>query len=421
MKLQVAGFLTAISIFCIGTVAAQPPQRHHTLVHSTCPHVPRLSADEDISHAQDDGSQLRSIAPFEIYSSDSSSHIQLQFAGQLRLEFESREQGENESGTSDLYLKARRIRPMLSASLLKSKLTFRLHLSTAPGSLELMDFYFNYSPRPCLQLRYGQFKVPFTRYRIESFQYLTFVDWAIVTKYFGAERQMGFALHNGYEKPLTWGYVVGIFSGANARASHAIGLPLVYKEEAPNPSDLADPAKVPSFHPEIFLHTTYNVNGIRVQSDTDEEGGQLRYMVGFSVARDLDPTAHQDFTLRLAPELMIKCQGFSFSAVGYAGFAEMGKVAHVNLAMLGGLCQAAYRINSQYEISVRYAIVDLSDALINDASSTLEREEELTVGFNYYIMGHALKWQHDAGWLSHSLSNRSQNDYLVRSQFQLTF
>ncbi len=401
MKLRIAGFFVATLVIYVGTDGAQSQQRHN---------LNRV-----------DALQLRSIGPFELYSSDSSSCVQLQFAGQLRLEFESREQEENECRTSDLYLKARRIRPMLSASLLNSKLTFKLHLSTAPGSLEMMDFYFNYSPRPYLQLRYGQFKVPFTRYRIQSFQYLTFVDWAIVTKYFGAERQMGFALHNGYEKPSSWGYVVGIFSGVNARASHAIGLPLVYEEEAPNPSDLADPAKAPSFHPEIFLHTSYNANGIRVQSDTDEEGGQLRYMVGFSAAWDLDPTVHQDFSLRLAPELMMKYQGFSFSTIGYTGFAEMGKVAHVNLAMVGGLMQAAYRINSQYEISARYAVVDLTDALINDASSTLEREEELTFGFNFYIMGHSLKWNHDAGWLSHSLSNGSQNDYLIRSQFQVTF
>lgn len=79
----------------------------------------------------------------------------------------------------------------------------------------MLDFYFNYKLRGPHQARLGQVKVPFTRYRIQSFQQLTFVDWAIVSKAFGAERQMGFALHNGYEKPSRYGYVIGIFSGQN--------------------------------------------------------------------------------------------------------------------------------------------------------------------------------------------------------------
>jgi hypothetical protein len=401
MKPRLAGFFAAIFVVYIGTAAAESRQWH-------C--LNRL-----------DGLQLRSIGPFELYSPDSSSHIQLQFAGQLRLEFESRDKGENECRTSDLYLKARRIRPMLSASLLNSRLTFKLHLSTAPGSLELMDFYFNYRFNEQMQFRYGQYKVPFTRYRIQSFQNLTFVDWAIVTKYFGAERQMGLALHNGYEKPPSWGYVVGIFTGVNARASHAVGLPVVYGEEITNPSDLADPGKPPEFHPEIFLHATYKANGIRVQSDSDEEGGPLRYLLGFSAAWDLDPITHQDFSLRLAPELLIKYQGFSISTIGYAGFAEMGRVAHVNLAMLGGLFQAAYRVNRRYEVSNRYAIVDFTESLINDAQAEMVREEEVTAGFNIYLSGHSLKWQHDAGWLRHSGSDERQTDFLLRSQFQVTF
>ena len=81
---------------------------------------------------------------------------------------------------------------------LKEALKFKLHLSTAPPSLELMDYYLNYrAKKEHLQFRFGQYKVPFTRYRIQSFQRLTFVDWSIVTRYFRAERvakQLGFEL-----------------------------------------------------------------------------------------------------------------------------------------------------------------------------------------------------------------------------------
>ena len=154
----------------------------------------------------------------------------------------------------------------------------------------------------------------------------------------------------------------------------------------------------------------------------------------------------------------MKYQGLSICTIGYAGFAEMGEPARTELAMLGGLLQTAYRINDRYEISARYAVVDLKDALVNDAhnaacqsvvaahelqssvtdptsaavysSGSLSycedgpqvlREEEISIGFNTYILGHTLKWQNDAGWLRHERQDEDRTDYVMRSQFQLIF
>ena len=169
-----------------------------------------------------------------------------------------------------------------------------------------MDFYFNYQIGRHLQLRYGQYKVPFTHYRIRSFQRLTFVDWAITTRYFGAERQMGIALHNGYERPSECAYAFGIFTGVNARASHNTALARLYDQELPNRSDLSNPGPKAEFHPELFLHLSLNANGIRVRSDTDKERCGPRYSIGLSAAWDLDPVTGRDYVLRLAPELLIK-------------------------------------------------------------------------------------------------------------------
>ena len=387
-----------------------------------------------------------SVGPFELVSPDSTSRLRLQFVGQLRLGFESKDRGKGKSRTKETYMEARRIRLLLSGSVFASDLTYRLHLSTAPGSLELMDFYFNYRHKRWPEFRYGQYKTPFTRYRIQSFQNLTFVDWAIVTKFFGAERQMGFALHNGYEKPPRWGYIFGVFTGVNARASHGIGVAKVYGEEAPNPSDLAHPGPRAKFHPEVFLHLVYSAHGIQIQSDTDEEGGPLRYSVSVSGGWDLDPMAYQDFTIRLAPEVLVKYHGASFFAVGYAGFAQIGDASVNKLAMLGGLGQTAYRINRRLEFSARYAIVDFRDALVDDAAARakeliaqaseetlaavkaqykdagqVRREQEATVGCNVYLVGHSLKWQNDAGMLRHNRRSETRVDYQVRSQFQVAF
>ncbi len=385
-----------------------------------------------------------SVGPFEIFSADSSSSIRLQFAGQLRLIFDSRDNAPDTPRTEKLTMQARRIRLTLAGTVYNANLSYRLHLSTAPKSLELMDFYFDYKFRPYLQFRFGQYKTPFTRYRIQSFQKLAFVDWAIVTKYFGAERQMGFAFHNGYEQPPKYGYIVGVFSGANARASHAIGLPEVYGEKVVNPSDLANPGAIDKFHPELFFHITYNANNIKINSNGDETKTGLRYSLGLSTAWDLFPTEYHDFSLRFAPELLVKYRGLSFLAAGYVGYSKIGDPSKIKPAMTGGLFQTAYRINSRFEISARYAIVDFKDRLVDDArerasqlindsgndpdivaqyknAGQISQEQELTTGFNIYISGHSLKWQNDIGWLRHSFMDENRDDYQVRSQFQVSF
>lgn len=83
------------------------------------------------------------IGPFEISSADSSSRIRLQFAGQLRMLFESNDRGSGEQRDERLLMEARRIRLTLTGSLLKPAFSYKLHLSTASHSLELMDYYFD--------------------------------------------------------------------------------------------------------------------------------------------------------------------------------------------------------------------------------------------------------------------------------------
>ena len=430
-----------------------------------------------------------SIGPFEVASEDGGSVLRFQVAAQLRLDFARTDQGRDIEASDDLRMRARRIRPIMGLNLPRERLSFKLHLSAAPRSLELMDFYFEYRPVAHLSFRVGQYKVPFTRYRMQSFRHLTFADWAIVTSPFGAERQMGIALHNGYEKPPKYGYAFGVFSGVNARASHATMLPAIYEETITNPSDLADPGAVPAFPPELFLQLSFNGEDLDVKSDTDESRGDFRYGAMFSAAWDLDPEKHQDFCVRLAPEFLTKYRGLSFSTIGYAGFSEVGSPSGTELSMVGGLVQTAYRISDKYEISARYAIVDFQDELIEDVSEAasrmisndvmgcdrrsetdtskanaadcrslseshgtacrpsrngsslgtamvgeafassdtqvdagrLVREQEVRIGMNTYIIGHTLKWQNDAGWLLHDYGDYDLTDFVVRSQFQLTF
>jgi len=375
------------------------------------------------------------IGPIQIYNADSSSYLRFQFTGQFRTYLENNDSFDDNDRSYNTFTKFRRIRLTLKGYLLKPELTYKLHLSTAPSSLELMDLYLNYKINPAVQIRYGQFKTPFTRYRIQSFQRLTFTDWAIVTKYFGSERQMGLAAHNGFEKPPRWGYVIGVFTGVNARASHGIGIAEIYQVDVSNPSDLTDPAPTGKYHPEVVGHVSFNSEGIDLQSDSDPEKGPLRYSFGLSSAYDFEPEKYLEFSLKAVAETLVKYRGISLAAVGYIGNTDLDKDSKKELAMSGGLVQTAYRLNKSYELSLRYALVDFKDVLLNSARNYIAgvneiegsevvlayREEELTLGFNLYFAEHNLKIQNDVGWLRHIYDDDTIGDFVLRSQIQISF
>ncbi len=392
-----------------------------------------------------------SIGPFEISSPDGSSKIRFQFVGQLRAQFESRDAGATGDRIDKLLADARRIRFTFLGDFPRNSLTFKLHLSLAPGSLELMDMQFDYRWYKSHHIRVGQYKVPFTTYRMQSFQRLAFADWAIVTKYFGAERQMGVCVHNGYEKPPTWAYAIGVFSGQNARASHAVGMAGIYGEPVSNPSDLAEPGPKAEFHPAVFAHVSYNRNGASVQSESDRTGGGLRGSVGLNGGWDFDPNRYQNLKGRFASEVLLKYRGASFRSIGYLGLVKIGCPGGTRTGMTGALVQGAYRFAGRYEVAARYAIADFADELTSAAydraqrliaeaaaspllreqidavkaqyknAGRVVREEEMTIGFNVYIDGDALKWQNDAARLIHSRIDGDRIDYVVRSQLQVAF
>lgn len=397
-----------------------------------------------------------SIGPFVIKSDDGNTSLQIKFAGQLKLEYKDLDRSPFKPEKSGLYSETHRLRLGFGGSIASPVITYRLQLSLAPRSLELMDIYVNYAYCPYLQFRYGQFKVPFTRYRMQSFQHLAFVDWSILTRYFGAERQIGFLFHNGYTKPNQLTYILGVCSGFNARASHAVGLPELFGRALPNPSNLSDPASRERVHPELFLHASYNSEDVSLEVDTDDIGGDIRYALGFSAAWDNDPTRYQDLKGRLAGEALLKSKGGSLFGAGYLGYVDNLWSNQTGLGLTGWQIQGAFRVRPWIEVSIRYAGVQLRKALTDYAVEFAQRtvaeawdnyvmtpdddnwelyqsaldqlsfskltdEEELTFGVNIYVVGHCLKWQNDYSRCVREFKDGDTRDFILRSQLQLAF
>jgi len=119
-------------------------------------------------------------------------------------------------------LELRRVRPGLRLSAMGGRLSGIFVLNTSPSALELMDLWLEYQPRAHVRVRVGQTKQPFTAYRLGNFTDLHFTDWALVTRTFGGERQLGVEVHNRGEGGA-WEYSVGLWNGVTQRAAHGRG------------------------------------------------------------------------------------------------------------------------------------------------------------------------------------------------------
>ena len=388
------------------------------------------------------------IPRLELATEDGSSSIRFRLAAQILWAYDLRDVGPSQPLEEENSIRFRRLRPVITGSVFTEAFTYLLHLNLVPGALELMDLWFNYRFHRHVEVRLGQLKIPYTRYRLGSFATRPVADWSVPNRYFGAERQIGLMLHNNVGRPGAWEYQVGIYTGVNARSSNGVGVPLTYSESRPNPSDLVDPSAPSSFHPEIVAHIAYNYNNMDVSAPQDWEGGPARFSIGASVAWDARPEAGQDLTLRFAPEVIFKVHGFTLWGVFNLGFFdELAGSERMELGMLAAVAQASYVFLDRYEVGLRYTNVTLLSAIRRDSrafgermieeaeddeeraafeeqyaeNGLLEGEHELNLGFNIYLFDTALKLQLDGGLLIHEWEDGNRYDMQIRLQGMLKF
>jgi hypothetical protein len=345
----------------------------------------------------------------------------------------------------------RRFRFYPRGAFLEDRFRFGVQLSTTPTALEILDWWMDGRILEQLQVRLGQYKVPFTRYRQQSFSKCLLVDWGNVTRPFGAERQIGLMLHNGDARPQ-WQYAVGLFNGQNSRRAHGVGPADVYAVPLTNPSDLRAPGLLEDrWHPELVFRLQHNSHDIDTLVPTDGRGGDLRHALALSASWDNLPddaelTTRNDL-FRLAPEILLKAYGVAFIGVVYVGVEKTAMNEKTRLGTLGWLAELAYRFHPTWELAARFSRVDFMKALRDDArdhaaaqiaaaAGTDEEQavtdryreagaskatQELSLGLNVYIVESDLKLQTDLVLLSDYLDDDTRNDYRWRTQMQLAF
>ncbi len=422
------------------------------------PQAGEVEREADKQEAASDGATFEKpivpqIGPFEVRDASGRNSVQFRFTTQVMANVTNVE-SVTDVGTRDttLGVEFRRLRLFLAGTLIDRSLAYSTQFNLVPGRLALLDLFFDWTGHTHARLRVGQWKVPFTRYRINTHQRLAFVDWALTTRAFGAERQIGAMLHNGYEQPQEFEYAFGVFTGINAQPSHGVAVGDAFGRAVPNPSDLTDPSAPSELHPELMLRFAWNQPGVDV-SDYGNAPGlrgaglQPRFSVGVSFAADAQPVVTDDFSARAALEALMQVERFALALTGYQGFFKASTGGYFEPAATGGIAEGIYRFNAMFELALRYAVVSYARALTDavpgeiallregldddelsgfdgqfENAGSARFSDETTLGFNVMFAMHQLKLQTDASLLrSETAPAAVRNDARVRVQLQFGF
>ncbi len=279
------------------------------------------------------------------------------------------------------------------------------------GSPTLKDFFINHAFSDTVQIRAGQWKKPFSRHEIVSDFGSEFNERAIANEWAGAGRDLGVAVHSGYEKsPDGIEWAAGVFNGTGEKPKQTV---TCEDPMDPNTCVPSTPSNVPAdFDPELVARVGYNMGGIKGYSEGDLEEGPMRlgvaagYRLNFNqLQKDADDALLLEHGIEL--DGLLKVAGFD----AQAGLFFL-KVGDADLD-LGFLVQAGYFVVPKVaQFAARFS-------LIPDAAVTDESLMETRLAFDWYFQGHNFKWMTDAGFLSSTAAET--NDIQVRSQLQLVF
>lgn len=394
------------------------------------------------SAASDEGPEPPKLGPVSLKTG--SGTIDLGVSLQLRADVRSIEGDDGRSG--EVAISINRLRMSASGNFLDERVTFEVQLNTTPESFELVDVWIGFVFAPSLRLRLGQMKVPYTWYRQLSFTRLAFVDWSPTTAWFGSERQLGAMLHDDPAKS-GWSYRLGVFTGENRRSSHAFRLAEIYGEPLENASGADGFAVADDVDPELVGTLRWTSDGFDAEQQVDWDGGPARFLLAASGAVNFDSDETEDFAGRASIDAWLKLRHFSMVATGYLALSKEVLDDDLIVAATGLNLEAAYLIDRKVELAARFALIDPTDALTDDARTRAERiiegavsedeeerlrgrygdagtlleEHELRLGVSYFLVGHSLRVQLDGGWIHRELRAGPRDDFEARTIVQLAF
>jgi hypothetical protein len=356
-----------------------------------------------------------------IQTPDGKHSVGIHGAVQPQFSFLADDTGDDYDEVARFLVKRARVR--VSATLFEKRVFTLFQLGFDQAEPRLFDAYADVRFLDGqLQLRLGQWRRPFLREWITPLTALEMVDRSLLTGLFNASRDVGVALHNGYETAPTVEWFLGVFNGTGDRA-----LPTVKgtADESSGTVSLTSftlsntPKKM---HPMVVARVAWNSEPGLGYQEMDLQGGPPRYSVALAGIFDFDGDDDKlPASLRGSLELGLKAHGLSLTLGGYAwSNAEDHPFGTQDLQRIGAGLQAGYVIAGRYQPTVRFvwaapwAKDELGDSTI-----------EAAVGFTWYQFANNLKWQTDFAWVRNDggvlASGDDADDLRFRIQLQAAF
>jgi len=274
------------------------------------------------------------------------------------------------------------------------KLKYKFQSDFGRGFLTLKDAFIDGEVGDKVWIRAGQWKRPFSRQQINTSGQLELVDRAITDDEFAlGGRDIGVAIHNGYESSPDSEWAVGVFNGTGEKATF---------------SGTADPttgavsgggfSNVPKqFLPVLVGRFGVNRNGLKGYSEADLEGGALRWGAAASVWIEADFDDNGTTRRQAEADFVVKADGLSASGAFY--FARVnGPMDALDVNTIGAHVQVGKMLGEKtrrMQPMLRYAMVmDLENPDVPDSA---DLSHEITAGFGWYPYGHDCKLQLDLG------------------------
>jgi len=291
----------------------------------------------------------------------------------------------------------------------------------AGSSSPIFDAYVDYLRLRDLNIRVGQFFVPFDRSRTIREFGLQFVDRAQLISELSLDRDVGLSLSSsnlgGFHG--IFGYALGVFGGdgKNRFGGMPIGFlytgRLIVRPFGPFDDDLeGDLLRLRRPRLAIGVAGAYNQNTARQKSTT---GTTLTLGVIDYIHADADLVFKLAGFSLIAEVLMRKAREGSF-----VGMVNGSETRQWSRSAIGYIVQAGMMVHRLVEITARYddlrAIGNTDPTLIAMASKT---GKEINAGANLYLNGHAFKLQTDYVYLFGSQLQHGHHG--VRIQLDASF
>lgn len=350
------------------------------------------------------------------------------------------QQGADDTRDRSQAIGIRRARLTTSGNMWGPKVGFKMELAVSPGDLgmtdhnsgnqpitnkdntvsraPLLDVYLDFKQLRDLNLRVGQYKVPYSRQRVVSSGDLMFVDRAITNSEFTIDRDIGLDVRSkdlfGMGKKLR--YYLGVSSGEghSSYAPNDFGMMYLARVEALPMGDFKD------YKESDHDRTAAARLSLGLAFAYLENGNGNKGVIG---KRPADGGVTD--TKNLTADLMFKMAGLSVQAEFYwrDGSRQGGDATKDGVAVAvekprngtGVMAQAGYLLAGMpLEFAGRYAMIRGAgdDSSLNDGN-------EASAAISYYLASHAMKLQADVFRLWGD--DFGDGDNRARMQLQVAF